>query len=198
MGTIAAIRHDVARAAIAALLALAGCSSAQDVLAPSAITPPPLAPSAITPPPVSRPPVDPSADAPAAPQPAQVASNAAVADARVQFAPIVGTSVEAANALSAGLSSRARMRGIRLTGAAVPPTHLLKGYFTPLVEGGQTTVIFVWDVYDPAGNRVHRISGQQKSAGGGEGWSAVPPASMRAIAEATIDQLAEWLASRAG
>lgn len=173
--------------AIAAVLALPACSSAQDVLAPSAITPP-----------LTQTPSNSTVGGTAAPQPAQVASNAAVADARVQFAPIVGTSVEAANALSAGLSSRARMRGIQLTGAAIPPTHLLKGYFTPLVEGGQTTVIFVWDVYDPAGNRIHRISGQQKSAGGGgEGWSAVPPDSMRAIAESTIDQLADWLASSA-
>ncbi len=194
MGTIAALRRDAARAAIAAILALCGCSSAQDVLAPSAITPPAQAASGASQPPASQPP----GGAPSASQPQQIA-NAAIADARVRFAPIVGTSVEAANALSAGLSSRARTRGVNLSGAAVEPTHLLRGYFTPLVEAGQTTVIFVWDVYDPAGNRVHRISGQQKSeSAGGEGWGAVPAASMRAIADSTIDQLAAWLSSRTG
>jgi hypothetical protein len=76
---------------------------------------------------------------------------------------------------------------------------VLKGYFSTLTEGGQTTVIYVWDVYDPAGNRLHRINGQQKApSGGGEGWAAVPSATMQAIADSTIDQLSSWLASSTG
>jgi len=51
-------------------------------------------------------------------------------------------------------------------------------------EGKDTTVIYVWDIYDPAGNRLHRINGQQKepSVNKGEGWAAVAPATMKGIA----------------
>ncbi len=176
-----------------ALLALAACSSTQDVLEPSAITPPSAAASSA--------PADAPSVAPAAATPTSPAQTAAVTqNARIQFAPIVGTSVEAATTLSQRLSSRARERGIRLVGSNDPATtHLLKGYFTPLVEGKETTVIYVWDVYDPQGNRVHRITGQHKSASaGGTDWAAVPASTMEAIADDTIAQLADWMAGRAG
>lgn len=183
-----------------ALLAvsLAACSSTQDVLEPSAITPPTSTEStaATTPPrPGSAP-----AGSPNMPAPTTGTQTAGlVSSARIQFAPIVGTSVEAATSLSERLAVRARERGIRMTGASdTGTTHMLKGYFTPLAEGKETTVIYVWDVYDPTGNRVHRISGQQKAASaGGDGWASVPSSAMQAIADATIDQLTAWLASRA-
>jgi hypothetical protein len=76
---------------------------------------------------------------------------------------------------------------------------VLKGYFSALPEGKETTVIYVWDVYDPEGNRLHRINGQQKApSNGGDGWSAVSPSTMQTIADFTIDQLAAWLASNTG
>ena len=166
------------------------------MLEPSAITPP----TASTTPDPSAPPSPTVAGQPA-PVPSTTATQtAALSKARVQIAPIVGTSVEAATSLSERLSTAARQRGIRMTGSADPAaTLMLRGYFTPLVEGKETTVIYVWDVYDPTGNRVHRISGQQKSASaGGEGWAAVPAASMQAIGDATIEQLATWIGSRSG
>jgi hypothetical protein len=99
--------------------------------------------------------------------------------------------------LSESLSDGARRRGIAMAGAADDTGYLLRGYFTPLVEGRETTVIFVWDVYDAEGNRVHRISGQEKAASGsGEGWSAVPLTAMQAIGTTTVDQFAAWAASR--
>ncbi|WP_425475860.1 hypothetical protein [Mesorhizobium yinganensis] len=189
-----------AAALLLAAASLAACSSTQDVLEPSAITPT----TASTTPDPSAPPSQTAAGQPSAIPPraaaATPAQTAAVASARVQIAPIVGTSVEAATSLSERLAAAARQRGIRMVGSADPAATLqLKGYFTPLVEGKETTVIYVWDVYDPTGNRVHRISGQQKSASaGGAGWAAVPAASMQAIGDATIEQLATWLGSRSG
>lgn len=170
---------------------LAACSSTQDVLEPSAITPPSQGSTASTS-------VDPATQptTTTGTTPAQTA--AAVSNARIQFAPIVGTSVEAASALSERLVSRARERGMRVTGSSdTTTTHLLKGYFTPLAEGKETTVIYVWDVYDPTGNRIHRISGQQKApSAGGDAWASVPASAMQAVGDATIDQLATWLAGR--
>lgn len=121
------------------------------------------------------------------------------APSRIQFAPIVGSTVEAATPLTQELAKRARERGIGIAGSGgTGATHILKGYFSAMSEGGSTTVIYVWDVLDPAGNRLHRIQGQAKADGKGDGWSAVPAATMQAIADRTIDEFAQWLSTRTG
>jgi hypothetical protein len=180
-----AVRASVAGAAIVlAMLGLSACTSTQDVLEPSAIA---------TQPPTTA--LAPSETGTAMVPPAQ---NLAVpANVHIQFAPIVGTTVEAATPLTQRLASRANERGIRLAGSTDPATtHVLKGYFSALTEGKETTVVYVWDVYDPAGTRLHRINGQQKvPISGGDGWTSVPPAAMQTIADTTVDQLAAWLSS---
>ena len=194
-------RSQVTTVSLLGALALAACTNAKDVLEPSAIAPPttltqtvPAAPGSTA---VATP--APSSPATAAPTPAQ--SAAILSKTRLQVAPIVGASVEAATPLTAELQTRAKQRGITLAGSAdQTATHVLKGYFSTMTEGTDTTVIYVWDVYDPAGNRLHRINGQQKapSVSGGEGWAAVAPATMQAIADQTIDQFAAWLGGAAG
>ncbi len=189
-------KHTLWPAAVVAAALLSACSSStQDVLEPSAIATPSGPATASTGPQpgnISSPPTQAAAIPPQ--------NSAAVTSARVHIAPIVGTSVTAASSLSDRLAARASQRGIRMIGASdQTATHMLKGYFTPLVEGKETTVIYVWDVYDPSGNRIHRISGQQKSpSAGGFGWDAVPAASMQAIGDATINQLATWLSGASG
>ncbi|WP_320410199.1 hypothetical protein [Mesorhizobium sp. Root157] len=99
------------------------------------------------------------------------------------------------------LQTQARQRGITLAGSMdQSATHILKGYFSVLTEGKNTTVIYVWDIYDPAGNRLHRINGQETAAtvNGAEGWTGVAPATMQAIANTTIDQFSSWLGGRTG
>jgi hypothetical protein len=196
-------RSQVTTVSLLAALALAACTNAKDVLDPSAVKPPTASAQALpatqgtsatsqtttSPPP---------ATAPTALAPATPAQTAALAKTRLQVAPIVGASVEAAAPLTAELQARAKQRGVTLVGSTdQTATHVLKGYFSTMSEGKDTTVIYVWDIYDQSGNRLHRINGQQKapSAGSGEGWPAVAPATMQAIADQTIDQFAAWLGS---
>jgi hypothetical protein len=187
-----------------AALALAACTNAKDVLEPSAIAPQsiqavPAAGTAAAPQPSAT--AQPSAPAQSATTTVPAKSAAVIARTRLQVAPIVGASVEAATPLTAELQTRAKQRGITLAGSAgQTPTHVLKGYFSTMSEGKDTTVIYVWDIYDPAGNRLHRINGQQKapSVNGDDGWAAVAPETMQAIADQTIDQFATWLGSQAG
>ena len=128
------------------------------------------------------------------------ATAALPAVSRLQFAPIIGTPVEAAAPLTERLALRARERGIAIAPSGEPQTYVLKGYFSTMTEGKETTVVYVWDVYDPSGNRLHRINGQVKSASANatEGWAAVTPEAMRSIADSTVDQLTAWLAGRTG
>ncbi len=202
-------RSHVTTVSLLAALALAACTNAKDVLEPSAITPPAssaqslpatqgtssaaTSPTTIAPAPSPAP-----ATSTASAKPATPAQTAVLARTRLQVAPIVGASVDAAAPLTAELQSRARQRGLTLVGSTdQTATHVLKGYFSTMSEGKDTTVIYVWDIYDPSGNRLHRINGQQKapSVGSGEGWPTVAPATMQAIADQTIDQFAAWLGS---
>jgi hypothetical protein len=113
-------------------------------------------------------------------------------DARVQFAPVIGAAAEAVPPLSGRLTARAGQRGLTLTQGAEGATHIVKGYFSTITDERGTAVIFVWDVLDPAGNRLHRIQGQERVAGSAEGWPAVTSATMEAVADRTIDELAAW------
>jgi hypothetical protein len=207
-------RSHVTTVSLLAALTLAACTNAKDVLEPSAIAPQstqavpkggtgttatPTAPATTAQPSPTAQPSAPAQSATATVPPAK--SAAVIARTRLQVAPIVGASVEAATPLTAELQTRAKQRGITLAGSAgQTPTHVLKGYFSTMSEGKDTTVIYVWDVYDPAGNRLHRINGQHKapSVNDGEGWAAVAPETMQAIADQTIDQFAAWLGGQAG
>jgi hypothetical protein len=191
-----------------ALLAatLSGCNSASDALQPStgtpqttqAVTAPPEA--GIQAPAAAGTPAPPAAATATAPvDPAR--SAAALARVRLQIAPLVGASVESATPLTERMNVRARERGVTLVGSTdTSATHVLKGYFSVLTEGKDTTVVYVWDLYDPSGNRLHRINGQQKtpSANGAQGWAAVPPQTMQAVADSTMDQLTAWLSGKTG
>ena len=206
-------RSHVTTVSLLVALALAACTNAKDVLEPSAITPPATSTQTLPATPGNTAaavaaPAGASAGAPAtAATPVTSAQSAAIlSKTRLQIAPIVGASVEAATPLTAELQTRARQRGITLAGSAdQTATHVLKGYFSTMSEGADTTVIYVWDVYDPSGNRLHRINGQQKApsvnsgaSAGGDSWKGVSPATMQAIADQTIDQFAAWLGGKAG
>ena len=138
-----------------------------------------------------------SNDASATPAPQVAAINT---NARVQFAPAIGVSAEAVPTLASRLRGRAEQRGIAVASSTDrSTTHIMKGYFSAFTDAGETTVIYVWDVLDPAGNRLHRIQGQQKQPGSnGEGWSTVTSSTMEAIADRTIDELAVWLSAVSG
>ncbi|WP_027058521.1 hypothetical protein [Mesorhizobium loti] len=205
-------RSHVTTVSLLVALALAACTNTKDVLEPSAITPPATSGPA-TPTAQSSAATVPSPAAPAATTtagattttPATPAQTAAIlAKTRLQIAPIVGASVEAATPLTAELQTRAKQRGITLAGSQdQTATHVLKGYFSALTEGKDTTVIYVWDVYDPSGNRLHRINGQLKApsvnsaSGSADSWKGVSPATMQAIADQTIDQFAAFLGGKA-
>ncbi|TPN46479.1 hypothetical protein [Mesorhizobium sp. B1-1-7] len=202
-------RSHVTTVSLLVALALAACTNAKDVLEPSAITPPagsaPEAQGAATiPAPSSTATTTAGAPATTAAPLTSTQSAAILSKTRLQIAPIVGASVEAATPLTAELQTRAKQRGITLAGSQdQTATHVLKGYFSAISEGKDTTVIYVWDVYDPAGNRLHRINGQMKapsvnSGGSADAWKAVAPATMQAIADQTIDQFTAFLGGKAG
>jgi hypothetical protein len=189
-------RYPLLAALLLAGIALSACSSTQDVLNPSAV--------AAAPPTTTLGQAEGNLGMTPMVETASVTgatANTKISGGRLQIDPIVGASVEAATPLSERLAEAARARGFKLAsdGAGPAPTHILKGYFSAITDGPETTVIYVWDVYDPAGNRLHRINGQQQMPSNGvDGWASVSAATMQGIADRTVDQLTTWLVSATG
>lgn len=130
----------------------------------------------------------PTQSTPANPQ----AAAAAIADARVHFASALGTPAEALSPLQNGLNQRARERGLSIE-TSDKATLVVNGYFSTVEEDRQTLVIYVWDVTDKAGNRLHRLQGQERVSGNDSGWQAVDAETMTRIGQKTVDGLLDWL-----
>ncbi len=118
----------------------------------------------------------------------------------IRFLPIIGAPVEAVTPLSKQLGNEARSHGLTIKSASdTSSQHILKGYFSALKDGEKTTVVYVWDVLDGAGNRLHRIQGQDTvDATAANLWSVVPPQTMQTIATRTIAEYLNWRANNAG
>lgn len=138
-----------------------------------------------------------TASQPTAPQ---TRAAAEPAQATVRFLPIIGAPVQAVTPLSRQLGAQARASGLSIRASGDASTdHILKGYFSAFGDGGKVTVVYVWDVLDNAGSRLHRIQGQEQlPSSGKDPWSAVPPATMEMIGTKTINEYMAWKATRSG
>lgn len=120
------------------------------------------------------------------------------AQGTIRFLPIIGAPVQAVTPLSKELGSSARGNGLTIKGSSDQTAeHVLKGYLSAFSDGGKVTVVYVWDVLDNSGARLHRIQGQESVNGSGaDAWSAVPAEVMREIGIATIAEYMKWRQSQ--
>lgn len=146
------------------------------------------------------PPASPQADSANQAAPAQIASATAGEAGTVRFLPIIGAPLQAVTPLSRELGSQARARGLTIKSASdTSSEHILKGYFSAFSDSGKITIVYVWDVLDRNGGRLHRIQGQENVAGSsGEPWAAVPPSVMQQIAQRTMNEYMQWKQGQAG
>jgi len=137
-----------------------------------------------------------AAAAPAAP----VATSPVPGGTTIAFAPMTGIAAAPAAALTGRLTARAPSLGIALAAAGDPSArYLVKGYLSAAPETASTIVTYVFDVLDPAGNRLHRIQGLVTTPGAGpDAWATVPPQAMQDIADRTLGELAAFAGGRAG
>jgi hypothetical protein len=170
-------------------LLLAGCNSTESALN--------IGGGRANSPPISA--ITPDVASPAAPKTSAspAAQAAALTGTRMQFAPMIGAPVTQVTALSRRLTLRAKEKNLSIFPASEKNvTHILKGYFSLLNEGGKLTVLYVFDVIDPSGNRLHRINGQESAgaAAANASWESVPAPLMEKIADRTMDEFAVWRA----
>ncbi|OYR13778.1 putative lipoprotein [Brucella grignonensis] len=122
---------------------------------------------------------------------------ASLKSGKLYIAPIIGAPVSVVTPLTHRINDDARAKGVELAGNnGTDAAYVMKGYFSVLSEDNQTTILYVWDVMDASGNRLHRIQGQEKVPGASaDSWSIVPASAMQSIADKTMQEYSTWLAA---
>ena len=189
-------------ALLGASLGVAACSSADmsslepiAAAAPVAVSVPPSSPGSTARAIAADPAAPAGALALAAPATLQSAPavNAAIAATQLEVVPLTGAPSGAVAPLSRAMADRGREIGLPF--ARGTATHRLKGFFSINDDGREVRVVYIWDVLDGSGSRVHRIRGQEivpGTVGGRDPWSAVTQATMQRIGRETIDRFADW------
>lgn len=117
----------------------------------------------------------------------------------VTFLPVLGPPQSAISQLSSSIRNSAQGNSVTIipkgqTGA----TYQVKGYFSALDDGTGTRLIFIWDVLDRNGRKIHRISGEERtSSRNANPWSAIDSGMITNIVERTMQNLRGWMSTRA-
>ena len=139
-----------------------------------------------------------------APQPPPSQQTAALAPAAsgntIRFLPIIGAPVQAVTPLSRQLGAEARAKGLTIRASNDNSAdNILKGYFSAFADGGKVNIIYVWDVLDANGVRLHRLQGQETvAAKGSDPWAAATDRVMQDIAAKTLNEYSSWKQSQRG
>ena len=77
----------------------------------------------------------------------------------------------------------------------VGPFGLLQSF----ADGAKVNVVYVWDILDANGVRLHRLQGQETvAAKGSDPWAAVTDRVMQDIAAKTLNDYSSWKQSQQG
>ncbi|CVI61270.1 MULTISPECIES: hypothetical protein [Agrobacterium] len=143
-----------------------------------------------------------SQTAAAQPAPAQQTTSLAPAGSgnSIRFLPIIGAPVQAVTPLSRQLGAEARAKGLTIRASNDNSAeNILKGYFSAFADGGKVNIVYVWDILDANGVRLHRLQGQESViAKGSDPWAAVTDRVMQDIAAKTLGEYTSWKQSQRG
>lgn len=96
------------------------------------------------------------------------------------------------------LNEEAQSRRLAVISRESPSAYRVRGYLAAKVAKGQTTIAWVWDVFDANERRALRITGEETAKGRPrDAWTAADDAMLQRIARSSMDQLAAFLTSPA-
>lgn len=125
---------------------------------------------------------------------------ASQARAKIAIAPVIGAPDSIAKQIVAQLTTELGSKNVALSNAAGDQVdYTLRGYIVAAREATGTKVSYIWDVTNPTGARVHRITGEEvvSGAGAGDPWASVSPQLIQVVAAKTSGQLDTWLPQKA-
>ena len=116
----------------------------------------------------------------------------------ISFLPIKGIPQTAKTKLSKEMQSSAGKYQVSLLSQNQPTSDYgLTGYFTALNDGSGTLLIYVWDIVDQNGKRLHRINGQERSDGTSpDPWRSIEDEQLTNVADRTMQSVRTWIASQ--
>ena len=117
------------------------------------------------------------------------------AEARFAFARVANVPGAVAFAFEDALRAVAATRKLTILEEDDPTaTYRVKGYLSAIGDTNGILMVYVWDVFDANGTRVHRITGQEPAeASGADPWAGVKPKVIDNAARETVDALADWV-----
>ena len=115
-------------------------------------------------------------------------------DARFAFGSITGIPGGYFQSFSAALDRAAAAKKLTVVRGGEPATYVIKGYVSAVSDPTETTLVYVFDVVDAGGHRVHRISGKEHGrVAGADPWSGITGQTVADAAKHAVDSLAEWV-----
>lgn len=114
--------------------------------------------------------------------------------ARFAFAPVTGAPSSLITALNSAINDHAKERGLNIVQDGDPTaTYTVHGYLSAVGDSQNTLLVYVWDVVDRDGRRLHRISGQETGSGSTvDPWQGIKESTIRTAARNAIDDLKAW------
>jgi hypothetical protein len=116
----------------------------------------------------------------------------------VSFLPVTGAPQSAVSSLAASMRQAAQREKVPVVVSVEQGArYQVKGYFSALNDGNGTILVYVWDVLDQNGVRVHRISGQERGSGStGDPWAGMSNDIYSRVADITMSSLRTWMSTR--
>lgn len=129
----------------------------------------------------------------------QAAVQSAPAPSRIAIAPVIGAPEAVGKELTTQLTQDLEQKSVAVAKAPTDRAdYTLRGYIVAAREKSGTKVSYIWDVTDPTGNRVNRITGEELAGktDSRDPWTAVTPAVMQSITTKTATALGTWMQSQ--
>jgi hypothetical protein len=118
------------------------------------------------------------------------ASLSTASGATVAFESIDGPPPQVFDRMVNLLDSEARLRNLAVVSRKDSAAFRVRSYLSAQVRSGQTSIAWVWDVYDRDQNRALRLNGEERTGKGGrDAWASVDDLVLRRIAQAGLTGL---------
>lgn len=119
--------------------------------------------------------------------------------AKVTVAPIVGAPDAIAKQIQQEFTSAVEKQRVAVTASKEERAdYTLRGYIVAAKDKSAAKVSYIWDVTDPSGKRVNRISGEEVVSANAtkDPWSAITPQVAQSIAGKAASSFVSWLPSQ--
>ena len=116
----------------------------------------------------------------------------------IVFLPVEGAPQSTVSALNRSLRNSSQVHGLGLVpGNTTNAKYRVKGYFSALNDGTGTLLVYIWDVVDQNGNRIHRINGRERTGNASaDPWQSITDQEISAVADTTAAKLKSWVEAR--